>query len=63
MNTKPNAVYICTNKRCRTYHREFTAPSPAIWRQFTGRAMTCDQCGQLVFYRRPVTESVPPVPK
>lgn len=49
------AIYTCTNKRCRNYHREFFAPSPGDWRRFTGQSMTCDQCGRLVTYKRTAT--------
>lgn len=54
-------VYRCVNKRCRQYHQEFTAMPIAGAVQATGRRVSCQHCGEVVFFIRNVFESTPAV--
>lgn len=40
--------YWCTTKRCPSYHKQLTGPSPSEVRQATGRGLGCAYCGQVL---------------
>lgn len=42
-----NAIYYCTEKRCREYHVEKEGMLPREYREATGSFVRCSTCGSV----------------